>query len=391
MRAYGALALLVLLLPLTACSNFFSCEKASCPASSGTGTGTGTGTTPAGDFAYVANSSAGATSLSEYNVGGGTLSSLGTIALGYIPAALAVAPSNGFLYVASVPGAMTPGIYLYKIGSTGALTVANGGNVLAIDTVAAMAISPDGNWLYTVNADGQTLTQYSVDTASGGISSTGATALPIATCLLGASTPASQSCSVAVSPSGQYVVVSLNTAGDVVYSYARASGISGNILALIPSGFAANNPTGDFSVVLDASNNAYIARTSSVAVYGLSVNGVTGESSLAYASGSLPRSITLSTNDKYVYTADEGASTISGFQIGNGGSLAEVANSPFAAPANVSALGVDNTGTYLLGVGYDAKSGVQLYSIASTGVLSPVAAAGSGTNASYPALVAMTH
>ena len=60
--------------------------------------------------------------------------------------------------------------------------------------------------------------------------------------------------------------------------------------------------------------------------------------------------------------------------------------------ADVSAIAVDNTGGYLIAVGYDANAGVELYSIASsTGALTKVAAVGSGTSTLYPALVAVTH
>ncbi len=123
----GSALLSSLVLPLAGCAGFFVKPTT-------TTTTPTTGSTPAttGDYAYVANSSAGSTSLSEYNVGAGSLTSIGNITLGYIPVALAVAPSNSFLYVASAPGSTSPGVYLYSItASSGVLAAANNGTALA--------------------------------------------------------------------------------------------------------------------------------------------------------------------------------------------------------------------------------------------------------------------
>ncbi len=381
------------LVPLTGCSGFFQCEKASCPTST-TGTGTGTPTpSTAGDYAYLANSSAGTTYLSEYSIAGGKLNSLGTLSLGYIPEALAVAPSNNFLYVATVPGVTSPGVYLYNIGSTGELTVGNGGAALVTDQVAAMAMSPDGNWLFTLNVDGQTMAEYKVNTSSGMLTLAAPLTLLGTPCTLGLALPASQSCSVAVSPNGTYVVASLGISGDVVYSYTSAQGVgNGGIPATIASGYSTANPTGDYAVALDANNYAYIAQTNSVSVYGIgSLTSITPEYRVPYAAGNAPRSIALNHSYNSVYTANEIAGTISGFGITGNGTLTQLAGSPFAGPANVSALAFDNTGNYAVAVGYDATAGVQLYSVSSAGVLTQVDKAGTGTNEDYPALLAMTH
>ena len=389
-RNVAAIPLAALLLPLTACNGFFQCEKASCPAL--VTTGTSSTTTNTGDYAYVANSAAGTTYLSEYSLASGQLNALGTISLGFIPVALAVAPSNGFLYVASAPGATNPGIYLYAISSTGTLSLANNGAALATDTVASMAISPDGNYLFTVNSDGLTLAEYTVNTSTGLLTLAGDLTLPGTSCSLGTALPVSQSCSVAVSPSKEYVVASLGISGDAVYSYTSTGGIANSAFATIPSGYSTSDATGDFSVALDANNYAYIAQTGSVSVFGItSLTDVVDEGKVTYPAGSVPRSITLSQSNSFVYTANEGAGTISGFAVSGSGSLNEITGSPVAGPANVSALGMDNSGDYMVAVGYDAGAGVRLYSIGSSGALTQVAEAGSGTNDAYPALVAMTH
>ncbi len=371
----------LLLVALSGCNGFF--VK---PTSTSTTTPT---TSPAADYAYVANSSAGINSLSEYNVGSGSLLSVGTINLGFVPVALSVAPSNSHLYVAAAPGSPSPGIYLYSIATGGGLTVANNGIALATDSVAAMTISPDGNWLFTVNSDGLTMNEYKVDTSTGGLTPNSPLPLPGVSCLLGLGTPATQTCSVAASPSGNYVVASVGTSGDAVFPYSSTLGITGKSIP-IASGYSTANATGDFSVAMDNNNYAYIARTSTLGVYSLGST-IANTYNPSYVAGTVPRSVVLNKAYTYVFTANEGTGTISSFGIGASGSLTAVTGSPFPGPRYASALGVDNTGTYMVAVGYDASAGVRLYLIASTGVLAQVAVAASGTNIGYPALVAMTH
>ena len=379
---------LLALLTLNGCAGFF----VSPTSTTTTTTTTGTATSTTGDYAYVANSSAGDTSLSEYNVSAGSLTSVGAINLGYVPVALAVAPTNSFLYVASAPGSTSPGVYLYNIApGSGILSAANSGNVLATDTVASMAVSADGNWLFTVSSTGIAMNEYQLNTSTGGITLASTFTLPgLLGCVLGTgstTTPASQTCSVAVSPSGNYVVVALGTAGDAVFTYSSASGITGSGFSTIAPSSAAS---GDFSVVLDTNNYAYIARTGSIGVYGLGST-LINTGNLTYASGVVPRGITLNKPDNYLFTANEGTGTISSFGVSGAAALNATPGSPFAGPAHVSALGIDNTGVYMVAVGYNATTGVQLYSVSSTGVLTQVAAAASGTNTVLPALVAMTH
>lgn len=377
---------------LAGCGNFFQCDKTSCPTTTGTASGSGTSTAASGDYAYLANSAAGTTYLSEYAISSSSLTSLGSLQLGYIPVALAVAPSNAFLYVASVSGATSPGIYLYSIGSTGALTAANSGNSLAVDTVSSMAISPDGNWLFTVNIDGVTMSEYKVNTSTGALTLNGSLSLLGTPCNLTAAIPVSQSCSVTVSQSGAYVVASTGISGELVYPYNSANGITGSGVYSISSGYSTGNPVGDFSAAVNSSNYAYVAQTNSVAAYGLlTAGGYSSYGTVSYATGSAPRSIVLNPAGTFVFTANESASTISGFSVVSGGGLNAVSGSPTPGPPNVSAISVDNTGGYLVGVGYDANTGIRLYTVSSAGVLTQVAQVGSGTNEAYPALVAMTH
>lgn len=108
-----------------------------------TSTGTGTGTTPttlsSGVF-YVLNQTA--KQIAAYVISSGTLDKVtgSPYTLPAAPTSIAVAPNGEFLYVGTVNG-----IYLYTIGSGGALTVGNSGATISGDIPNAMVVS--GSWL----------------------------------------------------------------------------------------------------------------------------------------------------------------------------------------------------------------------------------------------------
>lgn len=253
-----------------------------------------------------------------------------------------------------------------------------------------MAISPDGKWLFTVNATGATMAEYPVNPSTGNLSASATFPLPVSTsCVLVVGSPTSQACSVTVAQSGSYVVASLGISGDQVYPFNSTNGITG--VYTIPSGYPAV-AVGNYSTAINGSNYAFVEQTDAISAYVLQgTGGYTGPSTVPFPVGTAPRSLVLNPAGTLVYTANEKASTISGFSVVNGGGLTEISGSPTAGPANVSAISVDNTGGYLVAVGYDATKGVQLYTISSTGALASVAQAGSGTSEAYPALVATTH
>lgn len=393
-RVAAALALTATLL-LAGCHNFFVCQKASCP-SSGTGTGTGTGTgSAAGDFVYVSNSTAGASYVAGYDISNGSLTETpnSPYPINFSPVALAVSPHDGFLYAATPAGDRNPGIYAFTIDpSTGQIASAFSGNLLVTAAVSSMDISPDGGYLFVVNAAASpsSMTEYTVNTSTGALTPAITVGLPNSTCAVSLGTPVSQTCSVKVAPSGDFVVVSLGTAGTAIFPYSSSSGITNLAYKLIPP---VSNIVGDYSVTLDSSRRIYIARTDALAVYQIAstagdANFVTSQS---YASGLTPRSVVLSSGGSYVYTANQGAGTISAFSIQTDGTLSALSGSPFTGPDNVSALGVDKSGTYMVAAGYNGSSGVQLFRIGTDGALTAAASAGTGTSTAYPVVLAMTH
>ncbi len=100
-----------------------------------------------------------------YSISSGVLGAIsgGTQTLSAAPFSIAVAPNGGFLYVGTVSG-----IYLYTIGSGGALSIGNNGAAIASDIPASMVIS--GSWLvdaFNVSTTSVEINAIPIDAATG--------------------------------------------------------------------------------------------------------------------------------------------------------------------------------------------------------------------------------
>jgi len=386
MLAVGAA--LSMLLALTGCGAFFQCEgKTSC--------GTGSTSTGTGDYVYVSNSPSSVDYVNAYTVGTGTLTAItgSPFNVGYVPVAMKVSPNDDFLYMSAAAGTTATGLYVYPITSTGALGTPT--ELITNTEIDSLDISPDGNFLFTIGPDSlgtPTLTEYALVPSTGAISGTGGTSYALpggTTCGLIATIPVSQTCTVQVSPSEDFVGVAAGIEGTYIFPYTSSNGITtANYSGVIQP---ASGASGDYSLAFDKSGFVYIARTAELSPYGsLSVAApLEGVSYTGYASGATPRGVTLSTAYNYLYTADEGTSTISEFSVSSG-VLTAFSTPTVLGPTNVSALGVDRSGTYLLAAGYNSTNGLQMFTISST-TLAAVASQGTGGATTVPVVMALTH
>jgi len=369
-------------LALTGCNGFFVYPGSSSSSSTGSG-----------DYAYVSNSASGSNYINGYSVSGGSLvATTGSpYSLGFVPSAMVVSIPNTYLYVASSSSGGSGEIYGYSIGTGGALTILNNSLGLEAENSSALAVSPDGQWLFSLNSDGLSMEEYKISTSTGLLTAEGN--YPITASAGGIVTPNA----IKVSPSGNYIACALGTAGVDVFSFATSTGVASSSAAVIPPLNAAD---GFYSVAIDSSNNLFLAGTSGLVDYTVvansngSVTATLASSSSGYSLGTGNNSITVSKNGSYVFAGSQNGgtgSTIYAYSIGTGAALTAVTGSPFNAPTDIAALGYDNTGNYLLGIGYSATSGTQLYTIGSAGVLTSSGSAASGTTLTIPAVIALTH
>ena len=163
------------------------------------------------------------------------------------------------------------------------------------------------------------------------------------------------------------VVVSTNTAGTETYSFNTANGA----LAYVGTVSAAN--FSDNGVAFDATGSyVYVARadstgtgTSGVSAFQVQTGGNLSGSNTLTASGAAPSSLAFDQSGTYLYTANAGASTLSGYTVA-GGVPTALSTSPFASSGALRALTPDNTGSYMLGVNVSGTNDVSLYKLDTT-------------------------
>jgi len=203
--AIGAALLLGSAGLLSGCAGFWD------PPASGGGGGGSTPTTLSSGIFYVLNQKT--SQVVGYSINTGKLVSIsgGTQTLPAGPFCIAIAPSGGFLYVGTVNG-----IYLYTIGSSGALTIANNGAPVSSDIASAIAV--DGSWLVdafaTTNNNPQ-LDAIPINPANG-VYTGGGGSPPTEVFSNISNASVSQ---MALSPDGTYLFVALGKGGTIVVPF----------------------------------------------------------------------------------------------------------------------------------------------------------------------------
>jgi 6-phosphogluconolactonase len=372
-RSLTGVVVVALAVTLTGCSGFFVPENSS----SGGGGGTGTA-----NFVYVGN--AQTNTVSGFKIGTGVLTNVPNMPynLGFSPTAMAVHPTNKFLYVAGVSS-----IFLYSIGSDGSLSAAAAGAGVAIATVNSLDISPDGNWLFALDLTRQIVDEYQINQTTGALTSLAPTAYTIAN---GVWSPKA----IRVAPGGGYLFLALGTGGDVVMTLNTTTGA---LLQTQQLGLASTQ-TSDNALAIDSKTTyLYVARSGSsggLAVYSIGANGVLNSvTGSPFAAGAQPFSVVLDNSGKYVYVANGSDANISGYLIGTGSVLTALAGSPYASGNQVEALGTDSSGKYLLAAAFGGSPDLTMYSfdVASPGALDSATSAATGTDPANAIALALTH
>lgn len=359
------------LLGLTGCNGFFV------PLTSSTG-----GSSSSSNV-YIANSATD--TLAGFAIGSGTLTTLANApySLTFAPTAVAVTPANTFVYVGG-GGIITA----YSINTNGSLTAANSGAAVGNASVAAMDISPDGNWLVVLDNNGSSIDAYPINKTTGVLGTPVVTTYAVAGATI---IPHG----IKIAPNGILIVVALGTGGDLIYGFNTTTGVMNFDSALLPN----SGTTSENAVAIDK-NSAYIyiarsgATGAGLAVYSLSSSGiispVTGS---PFATGTQPYSIALAPSGAYVYVANRGDTTISGFTIGTGNVLTAVAGSPFTSGNGPTAITIDSSGSYLLAASYLGAPDLSLYQFDSgvAGRIYTTTTAATSTGTSHAVAIAATH
>lgn len=211
-------------------------------------TTTTTTTTDSSGYFYVLNQTK--ETIAAYYISSGTLEELSSspYSLSAVPYSMAITPNGDLLYVGTVNG-----IYVYTIGSSGALTIGNGGDVISSDI--ALALQASNSWLidaYIPSSGEVELNAYSISSSTGKL--TGTTGNQV----FSVSDAAVEQ--MVLSPDDDYLFVALGTGGTIAVPFSTSNtnplGSTAKNIAVANSGGSA------LSVAVDPSERLfYIGET----------------------------------------------------------------------------------------------------------------------------------
>ena len=359
-------------------------------------TGTSNPTTPTTDSSgvfYVLDQTT--KQVVGYSITSGVVGAIsgGAQTLSSAPFSIVVAPNGDFLYVGTVNG-----IYLFTIGSGGALSQANGGAPISTDIPAAMVIS--GPWLvdaFNISSGSVQMDAIAIDASTGAYVGPGGT-------------PPGQSFNIAngvvkqmvLSPDSANFFVALGTGGTIVVPFATGNANPLGATAItIP---LANSSGSALSVAVDPSATPrlfYIGETNANSAGnsgGLRAFNYSslGSGTLTQAAGSptptgglSPNAILPIATGDYVYVANGAGDTAEGniawFPITASGTTYTVAaGKTVTSGIEPSGLAEDSTSNFVLAVstGGTTNSGdpdLEAYTM-SSGALTAALTAATGTD-----------
>jgi 6-phosphogluconolactonase (cycloisomerase 2 family) len=281
---------------MAGCGNFWQA-----PGGSGGGSGTGASSS----VFYVLNQET--KQIAGYSIVSGTLTPVtgSPYTLGSTPYSIAISPANNFLYVGT-----TAGIYLYNIGSGGALTLANNSVVISSDYATTMQVDGTVGWLLEAGPNFADLFAIPINATTGSPTSTIEQKIQL---------PAATVNQVVISQDNAHIAVALGSSGTEEIPF--TAGSSTPFGAATPLGVK-NSAGAAISVAIDPSNRLlYVGETAATSgtnsgglrVFSLSTLAeVTGS---PYAtSGLAPYAIAPEEKGNYVYVANR---TVSGSSTGN--------------------------------------------------------------------------
>ena len=321
--------------------------SAACSSGGDDGGGSTTNNPPAGgaggnQFAYVVNFAANNMQAFTSD-GNGNFTMVGQpITTGVNPHNVNVDKAGRFVYISNVGSNFVSG---FKINSAdGSLTPINPAPGSPVtDASDPTNNSPywsvfdtTGQFLYVIAGGTPTLKSYSIDSTSGVLTQIGATG-PLGQCSTGHS--------VTISPNNKFLYVGCRFNG-VVYSFSRNTQ-TGALTNLGATNVIQNGAPGvSFSVVVDPTSSfLFVGVTDGVTVFNIDPNSGNISGQKLFVAGNTPHSVTLDGNG-HLYTANLNDSTVSAFSI-SGGTLTQLAGSPFATGGEPNTVAVHPDGTVL--------------------------------------------
>ena len=394
-----AVAALLLMAGLCGCKGFFPPQNNSGSSGSSGNGGSGFG----GDAIYVGNASNGY--LAGFAVASnGDLSVLNNSPYnnGVVATCLTVTPGNGYLYVGTATG-----IYVYAINSDGSISVLNGGSPVAMDVIpTAMQVDYTGNYLLAagigVAAESQAIGIYQITPSTGLLTALNGSPLGLYTGLSGNPTLVAPT-AMLITPNNSIVYVSMGTLGVQVLTLAPGGGLSTGVGPAILSPAINSVSPSDQGLASDPNSRFLFVAEVNTGLRVLDIGNAGALSEIAgspYPVGTGPTGVILDPTGSYVYVANKGSGTISGFTLNaTSGQLQPIAGSPFNSGGQLPIeMVTDNSKKFLAVInsgsnGTGGNNDLQLFSFDATtpGKLDPGSTASTGTDPTNPSSLAATN
>lgn len=287
--------------------------------------------------------------VASYSISGGSISAAGSpVSAGSTPVAVAVGPSNKFLYAAN-----------YGSNTISTFTVQSNGTLASTSTTTTTGLRPismvtdsSGKYLYTVDQAGQSLSAFSIDSSSGALTTLGG---PYA---LGF-TPSA----LTLSPSGDFLFVA---AQGYVLVFTVSSGVPSFVTyysaAIYPTSLVVD-PSEKYLYISDIYNNTIDAFTIGS---GGTLSLISG--SPFSTSGGQPQSLAIDSSGAFLLSANHSTDNVSVLKIDSStGALSLVSGAPFAAGSGPAFVVCDKSNKVF--VSNQTSNNVSTFSLSSDGTL----------------------
>jgi 6-phosphogluconolactonase (cycloisomerase 2 family) len=373
--------LLAGLLALAGCGQFFPPVTSTNGGGGSGGGGGGTGAT--GAYLYVANSNPNLNTIAGFSLTNGKLTNISgsPFAVPLTPSCIAMTPNDSLLYMGSLSGA----IYVYTVGSNGAISLGNGGTpVFTGDSPVTMEIDSTGQWIVWVSGFSGEAYVFGINSSTGALTNLNVPGVALAS---------SAASSLAITPNDAYVYVALGTDGVETLSFNGTTGALAPVNSVLPP---KQNLDADLAVAVSPNGKyLYVTETgiNAVRVFSIASNGTLSEiSGSPFKTGLGPAAVLADPTGSYVYVANRTGNSISAFSVGTTGGLTAIAGSPFSTGTTPVAMAEDKTKGYLAVVNEGGSPDLQVFQFSTTtpGALTPVATSSTGTDPTQAIGIAAT-
>lgn len=311
--------------------------------------------------------------------GNGSLTALGApnFSTGSRPAALAIHPPGDFFYIANSAGnnitlldINTGNGNLSTPPTNSALPPLTPPNIFGAGTTPiAMVLAPNAPRLYVANRDSGDISAFLIDPTNGNLGLVSGSPFPV---VPGATSPTNPQ-SVAITPQGNFLYTANPAQGTIagfsVGSDGALAPVPGSPFAVGTVGtspsFVAVHPGGSFLYAADPAHNALLG-------FAIQSNGaISAIAGSPFPAGAGAVALSVAPQGSFLYAANPGDNTVSAYIVDSAsGNLAPVTGSPFPTGGNGPGF-VLATGSFVY-VADQATNDVAAFSIGSNGTLSKV-------------------